>query len=297
MPAASSSSPSLSAVVISRNEGALLRGTVHALLGTLPRSAEVVVVDDASTDGSADFLGSSYPSVRLVRPPERRGASAGRNLGARSARGDVLVFCDAHVLPPAGWVDPVCTALEDPATGAVGVGVSVQGRPDLRGYGLTWTDAALNVAWLPRRGGGPYPVPVVGGFFLAMRRDVFAATGGFDDGILGWGGEDRELCLRLWLLGHPCVMVPEVTVVHRFRATLPHALEPGALWHNLLRIGGVHFQRQRLARLLRCLTRLPDFSLGLARYLEGDGAVRRRRLSELRAHDDDWYFERFGLDL
>ena len=158
----SSRSSSVTAVVTSRNEGTRLRETVHALLGTLPADGEVVVVDDASTDASADFLGPAYPSVRLVRPPERVGAAAGRNLGARAATGEVLVFCDAHVLPPAGWTAPVCAALGAAGVGAAGVGVSVEGRPDLRGYGLTWADAALNVTWLPRRGEQPYPVPILG---------------------------------------------------------------------------------------------------------------------------------------
>lgn len=297
MPAASPSRSSVSAVVVSRDEGERLCHTVHALLATLPRGAEVVVVDDASTDGSADFLGSGYPDVRLIRPPERLGSAAARNAGARAAAGDVVVFCDAHVAPPVGWVEPLLEALARPDVGASGPCVSVMGRPDLRGYGLTWVDAEMNVTWLPRRGTGPYPVPVLGGFFLAMRRDVFAAVGGFDDGILGWGGEDKELCLRLWLLGYRCLVVPEVAVAHHFRSALPFGLERGALWHNLLRIGAVHFGRARLARLLACIAARPHFSVGLARFLEGDGGSRRARLLGERRHDDDWYFARFGIDL
>src|SRR4051812_26101044 len=236
MPASSSSPPSVSAVVVSRNEGDYLLRTVHGLLATLPAGAEIVVVDDESTDGSADFLGPAYPSVRLLRPPVRLGSAAARNFGARESTGRTVVFCDAHIIPPMGWAEPVLGALRDPRVGASGPAISVIGRPDLRGYGLTYRDAAINVTWLPQRGERPYGVPILGGCCLAMRRDVFDAIGGFDDGILGWGAEDVELSLRLWLLGFECRVVPAVAVAHRFRSVLPHPLEAGALWHNVLRV-------------------------------------------------------------
>src|SRR5215210_2924280 len=103
---ASQSRPSFSAVIPAHNEGDSLQRTVHALLATLPADGEIVVVDDGSSDGCADFLDSGYPAVRRLRPPVRLGAPAARNAGARDARGELLVFCDAHVIPPFGWADP-----------------------------------------------------------------------------------------------------------------------------------------------------------------------------------------------
>jgi GT2 family glycosyltransferase len=49
-----------------------------------------------------------------------------------------------------------------------------------------------------------------GGAFLAMRRSLFEECGGFDAGLFGWGAEDSELCARLWMLGHSCVVVPTI---------------------------------------------------------------------------------------
>jgi glycosyltransferase involved in cell wall biosynthesis len=291
---ASRSSPSFTAVVPAHNEGESLRVTVHALLATLPTRAEVVVVDDGSSDGCADFLDGAYPSVRLVRPPRTLGAPAARNAGAQEARGDMLVFCDAHVLPPFGWAAAFEKVLADGGVGAVGPAISVIGAPSRVGYGLVWRDAALNVEWLPRRGRDPYPVPILGGCFVGLRREVFDATGGFDGGLEGCGGEDAELSLRLWLLGYRCVVIPDVVVAHRFRRVRPYDMNATAIPHNFLRIGVLHFGAERLAGLVRCLAGSRTFPAALAALVDGDGAARRAELRATRAHDDDWYFERFG---
>jgi GT2 family glycosyltransferase len=81
-------SPDVSAIVISRSEGENLRDTVANLPATLPVGSEIVAVDDASSDGSAEFLGPAYPAVRLVRTPERIGVARARNHRARSASGE-----------------------------------------------------------------------------------------------------------------------------------------------------------------------------------------------------------------
>jgi len=290
-----SSSNSVSAVVVSHNEGDRLRRTVHGLMATLPRDGEIVVVDDASTDGSADFLGPSYHAVRLLRPAERLGAPRARNHGAAAACGRLIVFADAHVDVGFGWVDALRAALDPPAVGAAGPAVSVMGSPASKGYGFTWRDAALNMHWLGRQGDQPYPVPLLSGCFVAMRRDVFEACGGFDEGLSIWGGEDAELSLRLWLLGYECLLVPEVEVAHFFRDRFPYQLDWTTLLHNSLRLGVLHFGPARLERLVACLTSNPAFPAAFARLAEGDTWSRREQLRRVRLHDDDWFFDRFDI--
>jgi GT2 family glycosyltransferase len=290
----SSWSASVSVVVPSRNEGISLRQTVHGLLGTLPQDAEIVVVDDASEDGSADFLASGYPSVRLVDCASRVGSAVARNRGAAVARGDVIVFCDAHVVCPFGWVEPLLEALRDPGVGAAGPATSVLGSPANVGFGLTFRNEALDVTWLPWRAQEPYEVPILGGAFLAVTRAALEDAGGFDDGIVNWGTEDCELSLRLWLLGLRLLVVPGVTVAHRFRSRLPYQLERGALTHNKLRLATTHLGPERLERVLAAVAGDPELPAALARLLAGDAPERRAAMARSRVHDDDWYFERFG---
>src|SRR5919106_6521238 len=97
----------ISVVVVARNEGTWLLRTVQRYVATLPSGSEVIVVDDGSTDESADRL----PTDRRVRVIRGRGAGVARarNLGGQRAKGDLLVFSDAHLELPDGWWKPLAT--------------------------------------------------------------------------------------------------------------------------------------------------------------------------------------------
>jgi GT2 family glycosyltransferase len=291
----SSRSPSVTVVVASHDEGLNLRRTVGNLLATMPPDGEIVVVDDASTDGSADFLGDAYPDVRLLVSERRLGSPRARNHGASAARGDLVVFADAHIEAPFGWFEPLASELVREEVGAVGPAVSVQGNPLARGYGFAWRDRTFGVDWLGPRGHEPHAVPMLGGFFLALRRRFFEEIGGFDDGLVIWGGEDGELCTRIWLLGHECRVVPSVAVAHRFRTRLPYLVHPEAVVHNRLRVAAVHFSRPALDSVIDDLRNDAWFPAAVARLLDGDASQRRQELAARRAHDDTWFFEQFQI--
>lgn len=290
-----SGSISVSAIVISHNEGVQLRRTVNSLLGGLPPDGEVVVVDDSSTDGSADCLKTGYLGVTVVRPAARLGVSAARNLGAAHARGNVLVFSDAHVEAPTGWFAPLRTILAEPGVGAVGPVISAMGQPGARGHGFSWKDAALNIEWLPQQHDEPYPVPMTAGCFLAVRREVFAAVDGFDPGMVLYGTEDAEFCFRLWTLGYDCILAPQITVEHLFRAAHPYAVSWEAMLHNVLRLAVIHFGTERTERVVAGLSGNAAFPAAFARLAAGDAWKRRASVRATRRHDDDWFCERFGV--
>jgi GT2 family glycosyltransferase len=291
-----SRSPELTVVVPTHNEGANLRATVHALLATMPASGDVIVVDDASDDGSTDFLASGgYGGVRLIRARTRLGAPVARNTGAAASTADVLVFSDAHVTPPMGWAQVLQAALEPPGVAAVAPVISVAGLPDSRGYGLSWSDAALNVSWLRPKGDRCYPVPILPGGFMAVRRAAFDACGGFDPGLVRWGSEDQELSLHLWGLGYECLLAPQVDVAHVFRRHFPYPVDAETALHNKLRMAAVHFGRRRFGQVIAALLGSGAFSSAMARLLDGDFAERRTRVRAERSRDDDWFCERFAI--
>lgn len=289
------SAPKISVVIISRNEGEELAATVCNLRETLPAARrELIVVDDGSEDGSVGFL-SGAEDVLLLRS-EGLGVAKARNFGASRATGDVVLFADAHIRAPEGWYEPLIEALRDPAVGAVAPGIFSLTEPERRGFGLDLIGPELHARWRNRQASTPYPVPVLPGAFLAMRRETFSETGGFDPGLHQLGGNDNELSCRLWLLGYQLLVVPDVEVGHLFRTAPPYATNWSAVVHNRLRMAFIHFGAGRAERVVRALRVYEAFPAGAVMMLDTDVFARRRVMAGIRRFDDEWFFQRFQLE-
>jgi len=287
----------ISVVVISRNEGRLLRRTVENLEDTLPDDSEILLVDDGSTDGSADYLARRRKGRTLLHRVRGYGVAKARNFGGRQARGNVLVFADAHLGMDACWWRPLAEQLSDPRVGAAAPAIAKLPDTGIAGYGITFKGPELDVKWLRRRPKGPVPAPILPGCCLAMRRDVFLDTGGaWDGGLLQRGNVDNETSVRLWLLGYELVVVPEVVVRHRFRKRSPFPVGWPQYLHNRLRLAFVHFNPTRLGKVVGSLRKYPGFGDALALLVDGDITARRNEIILKRVRNDDWYFERFGLN-
>jgi GT2 family glycosyltransferase len=284
----------VSVVIITRNEGPELERTVRNVRRTLPAARrELIVVDDGSADGSVAPL-RRMRDVRVVSS-NGIGVANARNLGASHAGGDAIVFCDAHMTLPARWHRALIEPLESRVVGAVAPGIYSVTEPRRRGFGLYLSGPDLRARWRPYPGDEPSKVPVLPGCFLAMRRDVFEETGGFDPGMRQLGGNDNELSLRLWLLGYELLVVPAIEAGHLFRTRIPFDATWAAVVHNRLRTAFVHFREERIERVVDALRAYQAFPTGLAMTAAGDMLARRAMLHARRQRSDDWFFEAFGL--
>jgi glycosyltransferase involved in cell wall biosynthesis len=289
----------ISVIVPAANESFYLQRTVEQFQATLPPRSEVIVVDNGSIDGCADFLAGprvSHPrdeqvAVRLIRTPERLGVSRARNLGLARSYGEVLVVADAHVDLPPGWWQPMVATLNRPGVGLVGPGFGVLGNDQLNpACGQRIASTGLRTEWLPYRGRDPYPVPVLGGGFMALRRETLECVGPFDDGMVQWGAEDLEICLRMWLMGYEVWLTPDVAIPHYFRTTNPNKVEYYWVIHNTLRTAILHFGAERLARVLWSFNGNKLYPKAMALCVQSDVWQRRDALVRSRRHDDDWFF-------
>jgi GT2 family glycosyltransferase len=290
-----SRSASISLVIPALNEGLNLAPTLENFRATLPEPSEILVVDDGSTDLSIDSLPPAN-NLRVVRL-QRQGAARARNIGARQAQGEIIVFADAHVRVTAGWWEPLAESLADPRVGAVAPVISVMGHEQSKGFGMRWNGPSFGVEWLPPQGNEPHPVGLAPGCLLAMRRNVFQATGGFDDGMILWGMEDSELSLRLWLLGYELRLIPSVEVAHLFREKHPYRIDWSCVIHNMLRVAFCHFHEKRIERVVGALKRYRDFARALSLFAQSDVLLRRQSLERERVRDDQWFFERFPMSV
>ena len=109
-----------SVIVLSWNGMEYLADCLDAVLAQEYPDFELIVVDNGSSDGSADFVERQYPSVRLIRNHRNLGFAAGNNVGLRVARGDALVLLNQDTVVHPGWLSALTDALGDPQIGIVG---------------------------------------------------------------------------------------------------------------------------------------------------------------------------------
>lgn len=205
----------------------LLLPSLRRALERLARTglvSELIVVDNASSDGSASLARRLAPEARVVRSPENLGYGAAVNRAAGLARGDWLAVGNADLFVPAGALDGLPALLDRAPPDVALLGPALHGpdgRP-ARSAGRFPTLASLLAGlarpchrrkYLPARRHRPGPVEWVTGACLFARRDAFTAVGGFDPAYFLYY-EDVDLARRLLLHGHRTLYAPEVALVH-----------------------------------------------------------------------------------
>lgn len=218
----------VSIVIPARNEA----GALAAVLEAVRRQAvagcelEVVVVDDGSTDGTAEVGRSAGARVLQGVGPDAPGnPAAARNLGAAAATGDPIVFLDADCEPAPGWLAALLAAH---GRGAAIVGGSLELPPGLSmsarcDYYAGWYHVH------PRRRAGEVPNHPPGN--LSVRRDVFLATSGFEEaGGYGYGHEELRWQAEAARSGHPILFEPRAVAFHHNRPGLGNLVRRSWRW-------------------------------------------------------------------
>jgi GT2 family glycosyltransferase/glycosyltransferase involved in cell wall biosynthesis len=186
------------------NQLAFTRACLASLKSTLPPGLtyEIILVDDASTDGSRDFLRELPPPYVVLLNERNLGYAASNNRAARIAQGEFLVLLNNDLLLQAGWLEPMLAAFSiNPRAGIVGnIQVAADtGEVDHVGIGFRDGGYPIHhrepVATAQRRGSyAAFPGGVTAAC-CALRREWFVRIGGFDEEYRN-GFEDIDLCLR-----------------------------------------------------------------------------------------------------
>jgi GT2 family glycosyltransferase len=204
-------------------------------LESVPAGSEVIVVDNASTDGSADLVAERFPNASLVRLDENVGFAAGVNCAAAGATGDYLLLLnpDAEATPNAiarlaGFLD------EHPDCGAVAgrlLSMTEDPQPDFHARRLPTLGSLAADLLLVRRvwptnpvsrradaadldQSRPSPVEHIAASCLLVRRDAFQHVGGLDEQFSPAWFEDADLCKRLQDAGWSIYFVPNAVFRH-----------------------------------------------------------------------------------
>ena len=206
------------------------REHLAALLPTLlPLGAgEILVVDNASVDGSREFLSGSFPQVRVIENPVNRGFAEPSNRGAAEAKGRLVAFINNDMRADGGWLRKALPHLEarSPCVASRILDWSGQ-RIDFNGSSLQYLGYAvqLDIGELVSQVSHEDRILFPCGGAMLIERSVFLEVGGFDPDYFAVF-EDVDLGWRLWLAGFEVAFAPESVVFHRGHATLErHANE------------------------------------------------------------------------
>jgi len=261
VPADAAVDPRATAILVNWNTRELLRGCLAALeaaAGHVP--LQIVVVDNASTDGSADMVAADFPRVDLVRNPVNAGFARANNLAFGRARGRYLLILnpDARLRVPADlarWLNIMDDMPDVAASGAYVTDGEDRHRLGDAGFRPTWRSIAGLYLFLARvwprifppyflHGHATAPVDVdwVTGAAMLVRRSVLETVGPFDDRVFMYG-EDVEWCCRMRDAGLRVVHLPDVHVTHFEGASTRQQTRAGfsILWFRQLRALYFHY--------------------------------------------------------
>jgi len=212
-----------SVIVVCWNSTDVLGRCLDRLFAQDYANREIIVVDDGSTDDTADIAGraSARGDVTLVRSRHNRGCPSARNLGLRHAKGEIVAFIDADGFAAPHWLGEVVRAFgDDPQIGGVASTVFFDDNPMVvNGAGgivnrQGWAaDLSMNESYEDVRIAAHALYPM--GCGMALRREALQRVGPFDDRMLNYY-DDVDYGTRLWRAGYRVVVAPDAWIDHGF---------------------------------------------------------------------------------
>jgi len=278
---------------------------------SLPTGSEIVVVDDASSDGSLEFLKTpeySGKSIRTARNDERRGLIFSRALAADLARGRYLVFLDAHCAVVPGWLELMAGELSGIGNRGLVVPLIYGLKPedwtlDLEKGGTdgcTVSNPFLDFVWAaPIELEGRLATCTIGGGAWMTSREWYDHLGGLDRGMVYWGGENIDFPLRTWLAGGACLVAAGARVGHLFNKTPPSRMAEADLLYNKIRVAHNAFSAETFDRVMESLLHLAGFREAITRIHaeRKELAEIKDRFESIRQRPDRWLIDTFRLPL
>ena len=269
--------PEVSIVIVTWNGMSYLEACLQAAVAQSGIAAEVIVVDNGSTDGTREFLRERFPMVRTVALPENRGFAAGSNAGAREARGEFIAFLNNDAIPDRSWLRALRDGIDVPsrfllATSRI-VYVHDASVVDSAGDGLFRAGGAFkhhhgapaHTAGIPREVFG------VSGAACLVSKPVFDELDGFDEDFFA-SHEDVDLSYRARLRGYRCRYVPDAVVRHHGSATLGRT-SAVAVFHGQRNLEWMYWKNTPASLLVRTLPAHVIYDLASAAYFARIGLL------------------------
>lgn len=215
--------PSVSIIIVNFNGKEPLKQCLTSLLTTNYPNFEIIVVDNASTDGSIEStkkLFGSCPYIKIVENHENLGHAEGCNIGARSTKGKYILFLDSDTeLNDENWLWELVKVMKNDESIGMAQAKIVLAEDKRRLDYVCMTIDALGT-WAATYGlredklKENFEIMAASSGCCIVRREVFNEVGGFDSDYFIYD-DDTDLSVRARLLGYKILLVPSAVIVHR----------------------------------------------------------------------------------
>jgi glycosyltransferase involved in cell wall biosynthesis/DNA-directed RNA polymerase subunit RPC12/RpoP len=293
-----------SIIIPGHNENRSVQRTVDSIFANTERdSFEIILLDDGSTDGSFEFLDRNpYKDdarIHSYRFDQPQGCIHARHHGVNLAKGDVIVFLDAHMALTPNWLkglkkNLVCWGWNTAVSPDITALDEEQWVPEASSGYVMSIDSKLNMVW----GEPPYPtglVPTFVGCCILLPRSLYYQAGGFDLGLRLWGCEFIDLCIKIYRSGGMCLLEPSVLAGHLFRDDRPYPMSYRDINYNKLRTGYIHLDTPRYNLLTDLLRDEPEFDESISFFEQDLPEIDRIRQDQLARSErpPDWFANMF----
>lgn len=213
-------------MVVTHNRKELLAHCLHSIQNQVDAVYEVILVDNASTDGTVEFVHENYPNIKIINKNINSGFCEGNNAGIRAARAPIVALLNNDAVVGPTFLRQLLAALEDHPDAAMAACKILQYENrtliDKAGHLIYW-DGQNRGRGMGEQDHGQYDRPEEvlwpDGCAAAYRRDALLAVGGFDEDFFAYA-DDADLGFRLRLAGHKAIYVPTAEVYHHRGSTL-----------------------------------------------------------------------------
>ncbi|MBB6142874.1 hypothetical protein HNQ77_000818 [Silvibacterium bohemicum] len=223
----------LSIVILCWNDRRVIEDCLRSIFAnTHSTEFEVIVSDNGSTDGSIEFIRSSYPMLRVIENGRNLRFSKANNIGIQASGGEYVLILNPDTIIHDGTLDRMITfADQHPGAGAFGCrvlnsdGSYQQSARAFASFRDEWI-TALYLHGLGRlrkaftandysewNGTTERKVDWISGCFILARGSLLKAINGFDEQFFYYY-EDQDLCKRIWQTGHSILYTPSATITH-----------------------------------------------------------------------------------
>ena len=218
--------PNCSVIIVNHNGLPHLKKCLPSIFRQHYPDYEVILVDNASSDGSIEFLAREFPQLVVIRNKENLGYTGANNAGFKQATGKYVAVLNPDTEVEPNWLKELVIALEEDQFAAMATPkILLMDNPekinacgnDITFTGLTFCRGHDQQAESYQE---PEIVSAVSGAAFVIRRCILDQIGGFDENLFMYY-EDTDLSLRAMLAGYKCLFVPKSIIYHQYAFRFP----------------------------------------------------------------------------